>query len=157
MARYNFSNSNAGSKQNMTSGGITLWDITSLTGATTLRRAWIYDVTFGTDGTPADNTVTYKIDRQTTTGTRSTVVPAPLDSVDAAGLITCGCNTTIEGTVTGATQLLEIATNQRATYRWVAAPGGEMVVPATTLNGLGGRAKSPAYTSTAVGTVAFWE
>ena len=157
MAKYGMSNGNAGSAQNLTTTYKTLWDLTAATGATTLRKAWVYDVTFGTDGTPADNTVTYKIDRQTSTGTRSAATPAPLDSADAAALITAGVNTTIEPTVTSATQLLEIATNQRATYRWVAAPGGELVVPATNVAGLGGRAKSPAYASTAVATVHLWE
>jgi hypothetical protein len=157
MAKYGMSNGNAGSAQNLTTTYKTLWDLTAATGATTLRKAWVYDLTFGTDGTPADNTVTYKVDRQTTTGTRSAAVPAPLDSGDAAALITAGVNTTIEPTVTAATQLLEIATNQRATYRWVAAPGGELVVPATNTAGLGGRAKSPAYASTSVATVHLWE
>lgn len=157
MAKYGMTNLNGGTQQNLSTSYKTLWDLTAATGATTLRKAWIYDLTFGTDGTPADNTVTYKVDRQTTTGTRTAATPAPLDAGDAAALITAGVNTTIEGTITSATQLLEIATNQRATYRWVASPGGELVVPATNTTGLGGRAKSPAYTSTTVATVHFYE
>lgn len=157
MAKYALSNGSAGTQQAMTTTYKTLWDLTAATGATTLRKAWIYDVTFGTDGTPADNSVSYVINRQTTAGTRTSATPAPLDAGDAAALITAGVNTTIEPTITAATQLLEIATNQRATYRWVAAPGGELVVPATNTTGLGGRAKSPAYTGTALSVVHFWE
>lgn len=156
MAKYALSNT-MGSPSNLTTTYKTQWDITAATGATTLRRGWVYDVTFGTDGTPADNAVTYKIDRQTTTGTRTAATPAPLDAADAAALLTCGVVTTIEPTVTASTQLLEIAMNQRATYRWVAAPGGELVIPATNVAGLGGRAKSPAYASTCVAIVHFWE
>lgn len=157
MALYGMSNGTGGTPQALTTTYKTLWDLTAATGATTLRKAWVYDMTFGCDGTPADNAVTWKVDRQTSTGTRTAAVPAPLDVGDAAALITAGVNTTIEPTVTAATQLLEIATNQRATYRWVAAPGSELVVPATNVAGLGGRAKSPAYTGTALGSVLFRE
>lgn len=157
MAKYAFSNGNAGTPQNLTTTYKTLADLTAATGATTLRRAWIYDLLFGIDGTPADNVVVWKADRQTTTGTRTSVVPPPLDAGDAAALITCGANTTIEPTVTAATQLLEVAVNQRASYRWVSAPGGEIVVPATNVAGIGIRAKSPAYASTATATAHLWE
>lgn len=157
MAKYGLSNGNAGSLQNMTTTYKTLMDLTAATGATTLRRAWIYDMMFGADGTPADNVLVYKADRQTSTGTRSTAVPPPLDTLDAAALIVAGVNTTIEGIITSATQLLEIAVNQRASYRWVAAPGGELVVPATNVAGIGLRAKSPAYASTVVASANFWE
>lgn len=146
-----------GTAQVMTTTYKTNIDITAATGATTLRRAWVYDVMFGVDGTAADNVLVYKIDRQTSTGTRTAVVPAPLDFGDAAALIVVGVATTIEPIVTATTQLIEIAVNQRASYRWVAAPGGELVVPATNVAGLGFRAKSPAYTSTVTNEVHFWE
>lgn len=157
MAKYAFSNGNAGSAQVNTTTYKTQLDITAATGATTLRRAWLYDLMFGVDGTPADNVVVWKADRQTSTGTRSAVVPPPLDFADAAALITCGANTTIEGIITSATQLIEIGVNQRASYRWVAAPGGELIVPATNVAGIGVRTKSPAYTGTVTAACHFWE
>lgn len=157
MAKYAVSNGTGGTPQAMTTTYKTIWDLTSATGATTLRRAWVYDMTFGADGTPADNAITWKVDRQTSTGTRTAATPAPADAADAAALIVAGVNTTIEPTVTASTQLLEIAANQRATYRWVASPGSELVVPATNVAGLGGRAKSPAYTGTVVGSILFLE
>src|SRR6266403_5194291 len=101
MAKYALTNTQ-GTPSALTTTYKTQWDLTAATGATTLRRAWIYDVTFGTDGTPADNSVTYKIDRQTTTGTCTTATPAPSDAADAAALITAGVVTTIEPTVTAA-------------------------------------------------------
>ena len=155
--RYAFSNGNAGTQQALTTTYKTQLDITAATGATTLRRAAIFDMMFGADGTAADNVVVYKADRQTSTGTRTAVTPPPLDGGDAAALITCGANTTIEPIVTAATQLVEIPVNQRASYRWVAAPGGELIVPATNVAGIGIRAKSPAYTSTVGTTVHFQE
>lgn len=156
MARYSLANTH-GTPSALTTTYKTQWDLTAATGATTLRRAWIYDLMFGTDGTPADNSVTYIVNRQTTTGTRTVATPAPLDFADAAALTTAGVVTTIEPTITAATQLVEIAMNQRASYRWVAAPGGELVMPATNVAGVGGRAKSPAYTGTCVANVHFWE
>ena len=154
MALFAFSNGFAGTQQANTTTYKTQVSITAATGATTLRRGWVYDVTFGTDGTPADNTVTYKIDRQTTVGTQTSITPAPLDTSDAAALLVCGGNTTVEPTITASTILLEVATNQRATYRWVAVPGSELVVPATNVAGLGARSKSPAYTGT---TLVSWQ
>lgn len=151
--RYAVGNGFGGTQQAMTTTYKTLIDITAATGATTLRRGLIYDILFGADGTPADNAMVYKADRQTTTGTRTAATPAPLDSGDAAALLTYGVNTTIEPTVTASTQLIEVPVNQRASYRWVAAPGGELVIPATNVAGIGFRAKSPAYTGTALATV----
>lgn len=156
MARYAVSNAQGTTQANTTTYKTQI-DLTAATGATTLRKAWIYDVMFGADGTPADNAMAYKLDRQTSTGTRTSATPAPLDSGDAAALITAGVCTTIEGIITSATQLLEVGVNQRASYRWVAAPGGELVVPATNVAGIGLRSKSPAYTGTVLCSINFWE
>lgn len=157
MARYSFSNLHAGTQQNLSSSYKTLLSLTAATGATTLRRGWIYDIMVGADGTPADNSITYKVDRQTDVGTGTAGVGSPLDVGDAAGLLVETANNTIEPTVTAATQMFELAVNQRASYRWVAAPGGEVIVPATNTAGLGVRAKSSAYTSTTTATVHYWE
>lgn len=157
MARYTVTNLHGGTAQNLSSSYKTLASLTAATGATTLRRAWVYDVMVGADGTPADNALVYKVDRQTSVGTGTAAVGSPLDDGDAAGLIVETVNNTIEPTVTSATQMFELAVNQRASYRWVAAPGGELVVPATNVAGLGLRAKSAAYTSTTTGTLHYWE
>lgn len=157
MSKYVVSTAGGGTPQAMTTTLKTLLSLTAATGATTLRKAWIYDVLFGTDGTPADNAMTFQIDRQTTVGTGTSLTPNPLDSGDAASLVTATGNHTVEPTITANTALLSIGINQRASYRWVAAPGGEMVVPATNVAGLGLRAKSPAYTGTATGTIHFIE
>jgi hypothetical protein len=157
MAKYGVSTGNTGTSQANTTTYKTQIAITSLTGATTLRKAWIYDVMFGTDGTPADNAMRYKIDRQSSVGTGTAAVPAPLETTDAPALIVVTVDFTIEGIVTANTQLLEVGVNQRASYRWVAAPGGEFVVPATTVTGIGIRSNSPAYNGTSLCSCNFWE
>jgi hypothetical protein len=157
MAKYGVSNNNAGTKQAMTTTYKTLIALTAATGATTLRKAWIYDVMLGADGTPADNAMAFVLNRQTTVGTASAAVPAPLDAGDAAALIVANVNHTAEPTVTAATQMEEMGFNQRASYRWVAVPGGEIVVPATNVAGVGLRCLSPAYTGTVVASLNFWE
>lgn len=148
--RYALSSGSAGTQQALTTTPKTLASLTAATGATTLRRARIYDLMVGADGTPADNVLVFKVDRQTTVGTGTAATPTPLDPGDAAALITGNVNSTIEPTVTANSQLLEIPVNQRASYRWVAAPGGELIVPAINTNGIGVRARSPAYTGTAM-------
>lgn len=155
--RYALSSASAGTQQANTTTYKTQMSLTAATGATTLRRAAIYDVMFGADGTPADNAMVFKLDRQTSLGTGTAATPAPLDGGDAAALITGNCNSTIEPTVTANTQLVEIPVNQRASYRWVAAPGGELIVPATNVAGIGLRSKSPAYTGTVSGALHYVE
>jgi hypothetical protein len=77
------------------------------------------------------------VQRCTAAGTSTAVVPQPLDPADATTEMDAGENHTIEPTYTAAAILLQIPLNQRATFRWVAAPGGELVAPATASNGLG--------------------
>lgn len=157
MAKYALSSASFGTQQAISTSYKTLASLTSSTAAAPLRRAWIYDVTFGADGTPADNVLVYKLDRQSDVGTGTAGAAAPLDGADAVYLGIETCNNTIEPTVTGDTELIEIPVNQRASYRWVAAPGGELVVPATNTTGIGARAKSPAYTGTAICALHFYD
>lgn len=159
MAKYALANNGTviSTQQNLTTTYKTLVQLTSATGATTLRRAWIYDIMVGTDGTPADNAVNWIVNRNTSVGTATTLQPVPLDAADAAALITGRINHTIEPIITDSNGLVQLGVNQRASYRWVAYPGGELVVPATDVNGIGVRAKSPAYTSTATACINLWE
>jgi len=159
MAKYMLCNNDIAinSQQNLTTTFKTLLSITAATGATTLRRAWLYDIMVGTDGTPADNAVNWIVNRQSTVGTATSHTAAQQDAADAAPLMTTNVNHTIEPTVTDQTGLVQLGVNQRASYRWVAYPGGELIVPATNTTGIGVRAKSPAYTSTATACVHFWE
>ena len=105
--------------------------------ATRPRRSKIYDVLIGSDATPADNAAEYNLQRVTAAGTSTSVTPQPLDPADAATETDSGEAHSIEPTYTSNAVLLNLMSNQRATVRWVAAPGGELVIPATASNGVG--------------------
>jgi hypothetical protein len=112
--------------------------------ATTGVRPEIYDWLFGAVGTPADQLFVYSAIKVTTLGTEGgAVVPDPLDDNDPASLADVGDDFTIEATPTGV-QVIRIPVNSRASYRWVAAPGGGILLPATALFGLIFRSESPA-------------
>jgi len=101
-------------------------------------RAKIYDLTVGSISTPADNGVEYAIQRTTVAGTGgSALTPITLDPLTSAAVSACQEAPTAEPTYTANSILLQWAQNQRATYRWVAAPGGELVSVAAAAAGLG--------------------
>jgi len=116
--------------------------------ATRPRRLKFYDMIFGSEASPADNAFNYVAQRVTTAGTLSAVTPKPLDFADAATESDAGENVTIEPTYTAGEVMLSISLNQRATFRWVAAPGGELTTPATASNGLGW--KTPTASAVAI-------
>jgi hypothetical protein len=154
MANYAINNANAGSQQAMAASYKSLVTCAS---SATVRRIKIYDVLVGTNGTPADNYLEFDISRVTAAGTGSALTPTILDPADGAALTSCLANLTVEPTVTAASSVFYIGVNQRASYRWVAAPGSELVGPATSAAGFTLRAKSAAYTGTATGEVMFQE
>ena len=110
--------------------------IITLNGVTT-TRAEVYDFTVGSDATPADVALQFVAQRFTVSGTGTAVTPRPLDLDAPAALVTAEENHTIEPTYTADLILWRIAANQRATYRWVAAPDGELMIPATADSGIG--------------------
>lgn len=110
--------------------------ILGLTSAATVRPR-VYDLIVGSDATPADNAAEYVLQRYTAAGTSTSVTPQALDSGDPASLCSAGEAHSVEPTYTANAILLQFALNQRATFRWVAAPGGEIVLPATAANGVG--------------------
>lgn len=105
-------------------------------------RPMIYDVNIGTDATPADNAFKFTWQRNTTVGTwggagGAAITPQPIDSGDPAALGSANQGICSVGpTLTASTFVMQWAQNQRATYRWVAAPGSELKMPATASNGL---------------------
>ena len=111
--------------------------ILGLTGGTTIRTA-VYDIVISNFATPADNAAQWQLRRSTAAGTGGTTLTCPaLDSGDPAAVTACQVAPTSEPTYTANTSLLDVAVNQRATFRWVAAPNSEFVTPATSANGLG--------------------
>lgn len=129
-----------------------------------LRRAKVYDLLVGTNGTPADNAVIWSMQRATAgstsayTGYVSSVALA-LDPADSNPASAVWINSSAETayTFTATNFPWYVGVNQRASYRWVAAPGGEIVLPAVSSAGVVLRVKSPAYTGTATGTVMWSE
>jgi hypothetical protein len=110
----------------------TVWTVT----ATSAVRPHIYDIIVGSNATPADNSSEWQLLRSTAAGTSTAVTAEKVDSGDPASTATCGKNHSVEPTY-GTVSLLDIAVNQRATFRWVAAPNSEFVAPATAANGFG--------------------
>ncbi len=102
-------------------------------------RIHMYDFLLSSVGTPADTQFDWIIQRTTAHGTRgATTVPKPLDDVDIASTAADGGEGTytIAVTNTASEELFEIGLNLRATFRWVAAPDGEIVMPAADNEGL---------------------
>lgn len=109
----------------------------SLVGGSTARRTKTIDLVCGVDGTPGDTAVRYQFQRCTAAGTNTAVTIVALDPADSASLSTAGQNHTVEPTYTASTIFLQLVFNQRSTVRWFAAPGEEIVTPATTAAGYG--------------------
>src|SRR3954469_15393751 len=124
MANFSVNNGLGGTLQAITSTYKTLLSATAQT--TSLKRGKLYDFTFGTIGTPADQSYEWDISRQTAASTGgTTVTPLALDPADAAAFTVGTANPTGEGTITATSSVFYLGTNQRASYRWVAAPGSE--------------------------------
>ncbi len=158
MALYSASNLLAGTQQNLTSSAKSIVSLTAATGASTLKRGWIYEWEVGCDGAPnsTDCAITYDWVRQTTLGTGTAATPSPLDLADTAAGLVATVNYTVEPSVT--VSLMAIALNQRNSQRWIARDEkSALIVPATNVAGITGRAKSATYTSTVVVTEFFAE
>ncbi|UOF78683.1 hypothetical protein [Caudoviricetes sp.] len=104
--------------------------------STTAIRPAIYDLISGSDATPADAAVEVNLQRTTTAGTSTAVTPQALDSGDPSATATAGEAHSAEPTYTASAVLLNFMQNQRATFRWVSAPEGEIKLPAAA-NGVG--------------------
>lgn len=111
------------------------------------RRAKLYDYVFGSaEAAPADGNSLWQIQRCTTAGTAgSSVTPQFIDPGDTVAATTvCGQAHSADPTLTSNAILLSIGLNQRATFRWVPAPGKELTIPATASNGLAFRTPTAA-------------
>jgi hypothetical protein len=101
------------------------------------RRSRTIDIICGVDGTPGDTAVRYQFQRCTAGGTNTAVDTPALDPADAAATMVAGRNHSAEPTYTASTVFMNIVFNQRSTVRWFAAPGEEIVTPASANNGYG--------------------
>lgn len=131
--------------------------IVTIISATTVRPR-VFDVILGSQATPADQAGEFSVTRFTAAGTAGTSpTPLPLDPSDVASIATAGITHSAEPTYTASSTLLDINLNQRATFRWVASPGMELVAPATTANGLGLRLVAATTAMVEYGNVFFFE
>ena len=107
-----------------------------LTAAASPRRFKTYEIICGSEATPADNAFLWQVNRVSTiaAGAGAAVTPVALDFSDtiASTLVAAQVLTT---NPTQASILLTIPLNQRATFRWVAAPGSELVSSNAVSNG----------------------
>jgi len=127
-------------------------------GATLPRRGMLYEYTVGVNGSPpADNELEIDIARMTADGTGTAFTPNALDTADQAAVSSGKIGYTAEPTVTANSFLDYFSMNQRATVRWLAAPGSEFIFPATTAAGLVLRGKAAAYTGTMSSKLLFLE
>jgi len=123
-------------------------------------RMKLYDILIGSAATPADAFLQFDISRQTASsanGTTQTPGVNALDPSDSASLKQITTNyTTGASAITSSSQLWNIPINQRASYRWVAAPGSELVGPATASAGLALRVLGAAAAGPTCNGVVMW-
>ncbi len=101
----------------------------------TTHRPRIYDLLFSHGSAPADTVIRWEVGQHTASGTGASITPVLLDQDAPAASVLVEEEFTVGGTTTDDTQVLDFDLNQRATFRWVAAPGGEIVIPATAASG----------------------
>jgi hypothetical protein len=154
MAEYAISNKMGGTQQALASSFKTLLYLFA-SGST--KRGKLGEFNLGTNSAPADNFVEYDISRMTADGTATTITPNAADPGDGAAVSTTKANATAEPTVTANSDLWYDSLNQRASYRWVARPGKELIFPATANSGLVLRAKSASYSGTVAAHISFSE
>ncbi len=100
-------------------------------------RGYIYDFVVGSGAAPADAAANYDVIRTTAVGTEATgFTPVQLDPDSVTSTFDGGVSHTVAPTQTADTEMMVFSLNQRATFRWIAAPKGELIMPATTNNGI---------------------
>jgi hypothetical protein len=151
MGLYATNNRLGGTQQAISTGYKTQVQLTAATAS--LRRGCLVDLRVGPAGAPAatDRGINFDVSRTTgTLGTGTTATPVALNPADAASDTVARINMTIETAgITAASSMLMLALNQRASQRWIAAPGEELIWPATDLSGIVIRALA----ATGAGTV----
>ncbi len=112
----------------------TLINIFSVAGAS---RGKIDNIIVGSGAVPDDQAANYKVLRTTGVGTEAGgQTPVPLDPDTVASSFDAGYGHSVEPTKTTDSELLAFSVNQRATFEWLANPGKELIMPATTNNGI---------------------
>jgi len=110
-------------------------------------RPSVYEFEIGPESAPnaTDCSCVATLQLNTAAGTSTSVTPTPLDPGYQAAKCSAGSAHTIEPTYTTVVWG-PYGINQRASYRWVAAPGSEITIVGTASNGIGMQIKSSNYT-----------
>lgn len=125
---------------------------------TGMRRFWITDTIFGSDAAAlGTSNFRFELNRSTTAPTGTAVTPGTRDPADAAAVTLAFSNLTVQGTNTAGQIQLTVPLNQQATFRWVAQPGDEIIVPATASNGIHVNTPVSGNTPSAVVHMTIWE
>ena len=127
----------------------------TVTGAATLRPK-IYDILMGSSATPADAQVSHTVQRTTAAGTSTAVTPEPLETGDRAATCAAGQTHSAEPTYAGVAFII-LPIHQRASFRWVARQGGELIISATAANGIGHKRTACTTGTPAVNSTIMWE
>jgi hypothetical protein len=99
------------------------------------RRVKIYDWSFGSNATPTDVMFEHIAQRCTTAGTGASVTPRALDTADSQVTTVLNDTITADPTLVAGAIMLRKPLHHRSTFRWVAPPGAELVIPGTASNG----------------------
>ena len=157
MALYSANNRMSGTQQALTT---TYKTLLNAVGATTFRlRLW--EVSMGADGAPnaTDCQIAWDVaikDATTAGPASANVTPQKLNPADRAATLVINGNMTAEATTY--TPTIGFALNQRASQRWVAfGPDQCLILAATASIGLGIRALSPTYASSALADIIYEE
>ncbi len=112
----------------------TLVNIFSVAG---VSRGKVNNIIVSSGAAPDDQANNFEVKRTTGVGVEGAgVVPNPLDPDTVASGFDAGEGHSTEPTETANSEMLAFSLNQRATFSWLANPGSEIIMPATTNNGV---------------------
>jgi hypothetical protein len=112
----------------------TLLNIFSVGG---VARGKIGNIIISSGATPDDQANNFDVKRTTGVGTEAGgITPVKLDPNTVASSFDAGHGHSSEPTETASSELLALSLNQRASISWLANPGSELIMPATTNNGI---------------------
>ena len=120
------------------------------------QRLRLQEVIVGSDAaTLGTSNFRFEVQRSTTNPTGTSITPQPLDLADAS-TATVFSNLSANGTLVSGAVLLTIPLNEQATFRWIAVPGSEIIIPGTANSGAHLMTPVCGNTPSAAATL-FWE
>ena len=78
----------------------------------------------------------FEVRGSTSSPTGTSITPQPLDLADASSSTNVFSNLSANGTLVSGEVLLTMPLDEIVTFRWIAVPGSEIVIPATTGSGI---------------------